>query len=66
MMNKSRQRSIMLHEQVNFQESEVCWEKGGHRRGVWSETGYLCLVLSAKLHLPVLPWTSFQEMLQPE
>ena len=38
----------------------------GHRRRVWGETGYLFLVPSAKLHLPMLPWTSFQEMLQPE
>ena len=30
------------------------------------ETVYLCLVPSAKLYLPMLPWTSFQEMLQPE
>ena len=46
--------------------SEGCWEMGGHRRGGWGETDYLCLVPSAKLHLPMLSWTSFQEMLQPE
>ena len=39
---------------------------GGHRRGRRGETGYLCLVPSAKLYLPMLSWTSFQEMLQPE
>ena len=30
------------------------------------ETGYSCSVPSAKLYLPILPWTSFQEMSQPE
>ena len=34
----------------------------GHRRGGWGETGYLCLVPSAKLHLPIF----FLRMLQPE
>ena len=46
--------------------SEGHWEMGGDRRGGWGETDYLCLVPSAKLHLPLLSWTSFQEMLQPE
>ena len=33
--------------------SEGCWEMGGHRRGGWGEKDYLCLVPSAKLHLPI-------------
>ena len=37
-----------------------------HRSGGWGETDYLCLVPFPKLHLPMLSWTSFQEMLQPE
>ena len=49
-----------------FLGSEGRWEMGGHRRGGWGETDYLCLVPSAKLHLPMLSWTSFQEMSQPE
>ena len=49
-----------------FLGSEGRWEMGGHRRGEWGETHYLCLIPSAKLHLPMLSWTSFQEMLQPE
>ena len=56
----------MLPEQVSFKESEGRWEKGGQRRGGWLETGYLYLVPSVKLHLPMLQWASFQEMLQPD
>ena len=51
---------------VLFLGSEGHWEMGGHRRGGWGETDYLSFVPSAKLHLPMLSWTSFQEMLQPE
>ena len=49
-----------------FLGSEDRWELGGHRRGGWGETDYLCFVPSAKHYLPMLSWTSFQEMLQPE
>ena len=46
-----------------FQEVEGCWKMVGHIREGWVETGYLSLVPTAK---PILPWTSFQEMLHPE
>ena len=45
-----------------FLGSEGRWEMGGHRRGELGETDFLCLVPSARLHLPMLSWTSFQEM----
>ena len=38
----------------------VMGEEGG------GETGYLCFLPFAKLHLPLLPGTAFQAMLQPE
>ena len=52
----------------------VTGEKGWVKQAVvkWLVTGeggwvkvYLCLLPSAKLLLPMLPWASFQEMLQP-
>ena len=45
-----------------FLGSEGRWKMGGHRREEWGETDYLCLVPSARLHLPMLSWTSLQEM----
>ena len=49
-----------------FIGSEGRWKMGGHRRGGWGGTYYLCLVPSSKFHLPMLSWTSFQQILQPE
>ena len=45
-----------------FLGSEGRWEMSGHSRGEWCETDYLCLVPSARLHWPMLSWTSFQKM----
>ena len=48
------------------QESEGCWEMVLQIAGEEDVmTSYLRLVLFAKLHLPMLSGTSFQEMLQP-
>ena len=49
----------MLPKRVSISESEGCWNVIGYRRGGWGETGYSCLVPFAKLHWPMLPWTSF-------
>ena len=50
---------IMLPELDSFSESEGCWKMVCHIREGWGETGYMFLAPSAKLHLPMLPWTSF-------